>query len=195
MPETDRRTALLDATLQLIASGGLRAVTHRAVEQAVGLPHGSTTYYFKTRDQLINAAVDRLAELDHERVDAIAHAVTMALARRTERLEPNLDAIGLALSAWLEEERGLQIARFELFLEGTRRPELRDALARCHASFSRVAEPLALAAGSDDPARDGRLLVALVNGVLMDQITEPAENFATEIAPVAVRKIIAAMAA
>ena len=46
--ETDRRTALLEASLRLIGRDGLRGVTHRAVEQEAGAPHGSTTYYFKT---------------------------------------------------------------------------------------------------------------------------------------------------
>ncbi|MGI8430391.1 MAG: hypothetical protein ACR2OB_14085 [Solirubrobacteraceae bacterium] len=59
----------------------------------------------------------------------------------------------------------------------------------------RVAEPVAVAAGSQHPERDARLLVAMVNGILFAQLSRPQENFATEIAPVAVRKILAAMSA
>jgi DNA-binding transcriptional regulator YbjK len=193
MMSENRRDALLDATLRLIAEGGMRAVTHRAVESEAGLPHGSTTYYFKTREQLVDAAVDHLAELDHDHVDAMAHAITMALAPRSDRLDPDLQTIGAALAAWLEQERTLQLARFELFLEGARRPGLQQALARCGDTFARMAEPVAVAAGSKDPARDAKLLVAMVNGILFAQLSQPQENFATEIAPAAVRKILAAM--
>lgn len=125
----------------------------------------------------------------------MAHAVTMALAPRAERLDPDLQALGAALAAWLEEERTMQLARFELLLEGARRPALQETLGRCGDSFVRVAQPVAVAAGSRHPERDARLLVAMVNGVLFAQLSQPQDNFATEIAPVAVRKILAAMGA
>ncbi|WFR73994.1 TetR family transcriptional regulator [Prescottella defluvii] len=40
------RTALIaDAAVTLIAQQGLRALTHRAVDRAAGIPEGSTSYY------------------------------------------------------------------------------------------------------------------------------------------------------
>ena len=101
--QTDRRPQLLDASLRLIGEGGLRAVTHRAVEQEAGAPHGSTTYYFKTRDQLIEATVERLVEIDRARTEGIGTAIAMALARRDAL--PDLDAMADAIVAWIEADR------------------------------------------------------------------------------------------
>ena len=39
----DRRTAILDAALELVGTLGMRGLTHRAVDAAAGLPPGSTS--------------------------------------------------------------------------------------------------------------------------------------------------------
>ena len=41
-----RREALLRAAVALLAEGGVRAVTHRAVADRAGVPLAATTYYF-----------------------------------------------------------------------------------------------------------------------------------------------------
>ena len=48
-----RRRAIMRATLRVVAEGGLDRVTHRRVAAAAGVPLGSTTYYFASRDDLI----------------------------------------------------------------------------------------------------------------------------------------------
>src|SRR5262245_4250116 len=51
-PSEDRRAVILDATLRLIATDGVDAVTHRRVAAVADVPLGSTTYYFESREQL-----------------------------------------------------------------------------------------------------------------------------------------------
>jgi len=51
-----RRTAILDATLRLIAKGGIDSVTHRRVAAEAGVSLSSTTYYFATREDIIHEA-------------------------------------------------------------------------------------------------------------------------------------------
>ncbi|MFD3538137.1 TetR/AcrR family transcriptional regulator [Streptomyces sp. NPDC058662] len=63
-PPADRRTLIADTAIALVASSGLRGLTHRAVDGAAALPAGSTSYYFRTRTALIGACYQRLAELD-----------------------------------------------------------------------------------------------------------------------------------
>jgi AcrR family transcriptional regulator len=58
---TDRRAAIGDAAIAIVAREGLRALTHRAIDRELGLPAGSTSYYARTRRQLIEAIVHRLA--------------------------------------------------------------------------------------------------------------------------------------
>ncbi|MGX1808934.1 TetR/AcrR family transcriptional regulator [Nocardia sp. NPDC055321] len=58
---TDRRVLIVDSAIDLIAAQGLRALTHRALDTALELPAGSTSYYFRTKRALIEAIVDRIA--------------------------------------------------------------------------------------------------------------------------------------
>lgn len=62
--EPSRRDALADAAIAVLANKGGRGLTHRAVDSAAGLPEGSTSYYFRTRQALLTAVVQRLAVLD-----------------------------------------------------------------------------------------------------------------------------------
>src|SRR5262249_26557192 len=59
-----RRAELADAAIATLARDGMRGLTHRAVDRAAGLPEGSASYYFRTRQALLKATVERLAELD-----------------------------------------------------------------------------------------------------------------------------------
>jgi len=54
----NRRELILQTTLQLIARGGIDVVTHRRVADAAGIPLGSTTYYFQSRDHLLRDTFD-----------------------------------------------------------------------------------------------------------------------------------------
>src|SRR5690606_1367402 len=40
--------------------GGARALTHQAVDRSAGLPAGSTSYYFRTREALVDAVIERV---------------------------------------------------------------------------------------------------------------------------------------
>jgi len=54
-----RQEELLDAAIAVLGGQGVRQLTHRAVDVAAGLPSGSTSNYFKTRDALLVGIVDR----------------------------------------------------------------------------------------------------------------------------------------
>ncbi len=59
-----RREAIADAAVGVIADQGIRGLTHRAVDEAAGLPAGSTSYYFRTRAALLEAVVAHLVVVD-----------------------------------------------------------------------------------------------------------------------------------
>src|SRR3954467_5079961 len=63
-----RRAELLDAAIHLIGSQGIDAVTHRAVAAAAGVSPASTSYYFRSKDELIDEALRALAEREIERL-------------------------------------------------------------------------------------------------------------------------------
>lgn len=56
----DRRAALTDAAISVVAEQGLRGLTHRAVDAAARLPQGSTSNHFRTRAALVEAVAERI---------------------------------------------------------------------------------------------------------------------------------------
>lgn len=73
-----RRSDLVDAAIETLAAAGMRGLTHRAVDRVMGLPEGSTSYYFRTRQALLRAVGERLAELTV--ADIPAHPVPLIRA-------------------------------------------------------------------------------------------------------------------
>lgn len=64
----------------------------------------------------------------------------------------------------------LALARFELALEATRRPELRAIYDEAGVAFREPARGLMAALGSTDPDRDGRTFIAFSEGILFDSV-------------------------
>ncbi|SFJ07246.1 TetR/AcrR family transcriptional regulator [Albimonas pacifica] len=69
-----KRERILDAADELISSRGLKGLTFGAVGEAVGLNTTSITYYFKRKEQLAAAALDRAVQ----RLDDMAEAAGRA---------------------------------------------------------------------------------------------------------------------
>lgn len=165
--------------MRLVADGGLQAVTHRSVERAAEVPHGSVTYHFGTRDDLVFAMVDRLVEDCEREVAVIARGVSMALARAPSGVEGSridVDGAADALVAWIDDSRERHLARLELELAAARDPRLRERMTAAAMVFWRLCEPIVLALGSDDPELDGRAMAAMVDGLLLDRLAhEPSD--------------------
>ena len=71
---TDRRQAVVEAALRLVAEEGPRGLTHRGVDRALSLPLGSTANYFSSRADLVGALVDHLEVLDRAVYASLAAA-------------------------------------------------------------------------------------------------------------------------
>ncbi|MGC4798070.1 TetR/AcrR family transcriptional regulator [Micromonospora saelicesensis] len=170
----NRIATLTDAAIELIADGGMRALTHRAVDGRAGMPPGTTSAYLRTRQALIEAVVGRLAERD--RADLAAYDLPTGPPPPTPapRLDSgDLDALaaGVAevLDRWLSTGRSRSLARYACLLEAVHRPELRGILQ--HGTGLRVqARDLLTRAGATDPDRQGDQFVAFVDGLLFDRL-------------------------
>src|SRR5215472_6605686 len=155
-----RRADIADAAIRTLARDGMRGLTHRAVDRAAGLPEGSASYYFRTRHALLQATVERLAELDimemptqpAQDLDAFAATAVVSVGR--------LLMIG----------RERQLARYELALEATRRPELRKTLVASGAAIRAAVATQFAATEISEPERRAANFVAFLDGLLFDQI-------------------------
>ncbi|MFJ3791317.1 TetR/AcrR family transcriptional regulator [Kitasatospora sp. NPDC090091] len=168
-----RPTLIADAAIALIAERGLRGLTHRAVDQEAGLPAGSTSNLARTRAALLDLALTRIVEQetrDHPVLTGEPPAGTGTAAPPADASPRDLLArAGAALlHQALTTGRTLTLARLELALEATRRPELRAGYDRLGARFTAVAATLLAQCGSTDPAADARRLIRWYDGVLFN---------------------------
>ena len=84
----ERRVQILDAAAQVFAQGGFHATSMADVIQASGLSAGSMYRYFKSKDELIGAIVDRLME-----------TVMAELTRVGQQAGPGLATLPLSIQA------------------------------------------------------------------------------------------------
>ncbi|MFI6345350.1 TetR/AcrR family transcriptional regulator [Streptomyces sp. NPDC050560] len=155
-----RAVAVADAALRLLAERGMRGLTHRAVDEAAGLPQGSTSNHARTRLALLEAAVRRLAERE---AGVLAPGEMASAAGGRAALG---DALALALHRYLSGHRELLVARYELALEATRRPELRGYFDAAGRGFRELLRAMLTAAGSPAPGRHVLALTAYCDGLM-----------------------------
>ncbi|WP_030544712.1 TetR/AcrR family transcriptional regulator [Streptomyces albus] len=160
-PRASRPALVADAAIGLLAERGLRGLTHRAVDEAAGLPQGSTSNLARTRAALLELTVQRLAE--RERAVLVPGDGTLSPSGGLEGLA---DTLAAALDGYLSGHRRLLVARYELALEATRRPELRAVYDARGRVFREMAEGMLAAAGSRAPRRHALSLVAWCDGIL-----------------------------
>ncbi|WP_432180805.1 TetR/AcrR family transcriptional regulator [Streptomyces sp. NBC_00063] len=155
-----RAEVIADAALDLLAERGMRGLTHRAVDEAAGLPQGSTSNYARTRLALLEATVRRLA-VRESRVLAVDE-----LPDPAGGIHSLVDGMALALHRYLTNHPQLLLCRYELALEATRRPELRTFFDATGRQFHEPLTALLRAAGSRDPERHTLSLVAWSEGIM-----------------------------
>jgi DNA-binding transcriptional regulator YbjK len=154
-----RREQILEATLRVIGRSGREAVTHRAVAEEAGVPLGSTTYYFDSRDDLLGQSLEHVARKEADRHVELGHELRKARSPR-QLADMLLDQLVFEI-----EDRDAYIAEYELWLEAGRRPDLREpATAWCDAVQLAVAGPMEKL-GSTNPAMDASLVVAAIDGL------------------------------
>lgn len=164
MEQQERRQFIARTALQVLAASGARGLTHRAVDTAAGVAAGSTSYYFRTRAALLSACLDDLVAQDHLDLDVMQPLVTAA------DLDAMTSALADLLERWLTSGRDRHVARYELFMEALRRPDLAAVLHRGGMTIrDRVADVLA-GLGANDAVARAHWLVAALDGVVFDRL-------------------------
>ena len=110
-----RRRQILAAATTVLAQQGNRGLTHRAVDREAGLPEGSSSAYFRTRDALLRALGDVVAD----RLAADVAALGARLASCPGDHERAVAEVSRLFSRWLGEP-DLLAARLELTVAATR---------------------------------------------------------------------------
>jgi DNA-binding transcriptional regulator YbjK len=163
-----RRTALVDAAIEVLAREGARGLTFRAVDSEAGVPAGTASNYFTSRDDLLTQAGGRIRVRMTPDPAEVARALGSAPPRRELVAE---------LMRWLvrrmAEERTGYLAMLELRLEATRRPALRSELTRTVRADLDENVRVHLDAGLPGDADTVLVLYLAMTGLLLEQLTLP----------------------
>jgi AcrR family transcriptional regulator len=126
-PNEQRRAQLADAGIDLLVASGVHGVTHRAVDRRAGLPAGTASNYFRSREALLVAIARRVVER-HQADMADAAARARPRSGRGSSAERAIDLILDSLMLAAGTHRARYLAIFELRLESLRRPALAAAI-------------------------------------------------------------------
>ena len=160
----DRRTAILDGALAVLAEQGMRGLTHRAVDTAAGLPAGSTSYYFRSRAALVAGCVERLVERDLAEDVATVDAAVLGAGRTCGAvLAAALTTVGVRM-ATVERQRTL--ARYELSLAGRPRPRPAGRAGRGWGHDPATGAALLARAGVAEPGAAAEEVAAVLDGLV-----------------------------
>ncbi|WP_425461802.1 TetR/AcrR family transcriptional regulator [Mycobacterium helveticum] len=129
----ERRRALCDAAIQLLADDGAKGLSHLKVDRKAGVPDGTTSFYFRTREALLRAVAERLAERDL----ADLQSVVDSSDGRGENLSPSRLS-QVVIQAGTEPQLSRTRARYELTMQAARDPALAAILQQATDGFTRL---------------------------------------------------------
>ncbi|MEU4289854.1 TetR family transcriptional regulator C-terminal domain-containing protein [Kribbella sp. NPDC026596] len=179
---TDRQDAIADAAIHLVATRGLRGLTHRAVDAEAGLPPGSTSYYLRTRNALLTACVNRMLTRD---VGGMSTPDGLDV--------PPLELmVGMTVGLARDRPDDL-IARYELSLEASRQPELRAAINEGGRQLRALLAQLLDGLGVPDPSEAAWPVAAMMDGLLYDRVAGAGATLSPEAFEAGVRRSVTAL--
>jgi len=166
-----RREELLDAAITVLGERGIHALTHRAVDTAAGLPAGSASNHFRTRDALLDAVVERFAARER----AIWEDIAVRLYPTTP--QELAQALTLAAQAATGPHRAVSLARYAILVEAGIHPPLRAQLTATGARVNAWFMNWLRIAGSTDPERDAPIIMNHWTGLILHQLANPDPAF------------------
>ncbi|SHL21603.1 transcriptional regulator, TetR family [Pseudonocardia thermophila] len=161
----ERRAALADAALRVLAREGTRGLTHRAVDAEAGVPTGTASNYFRNRPALIAAVADRIT---------VRLSPEQATLDELSARPPSRELFAAYLRDIVRRltlHRDLALALFELRLEAGRRAEIAEVIGR----WLRAGFEADVAFNEQAGLPGGRAEIALfhyaLDGLLLDRLT------------------------
>jgi AcrR family transcriptional regulator len=161
-----RRRRMLDAAIDILVDTGIGGLTHRQIDDRAGLPAGTASNYYRTRLALLEATAAHTVDLHWQHAETLQTVIGQPMTR---------DGVKTLLAHMIcdpdEQFRRRTLARFELFMEGTRRPELQPFLHDLQAAAMKTAGLILEAAGFTPSTEQVGELSRLLNGLVFSNLT------------------------
>lgn len=187
-PLSPRMREIVDAGIEVTARGGLRGLTHRAVDAEAGLPPGSTSSYLPTRLALTVAVTERVMAIFDESVPGLAHR----LDARPLTEEQVVGEVIELFASWLAHP-ALLLARQELAAEANRHPEVARVVCPARDTTEELIAVMLERLGAPQPEVRARAVLAAGEGVLSAAMSFP-EDIRGDYARTVMRTIVEAFA-
>ena len=155
------RPRVLTAAVTVIADRGARALTHGAVDRGAGVPPGTTSNYFRTRDALLGGVLDHLVAEDERN---LARITAGRMPEDPAALTDLFIAVGEDL---LGPARTTTIARYAVFLEAATRPELASRVAESRRRLNQLAADLLQGLGAKHAEVDAQRIMFTLDGYIL----------------------------
>jgi DNA-binding transcriptional regulator YbjK len=181
-----RRREILEATLRVIGESGVNGATHRAIAQEADVALASTTYYFDSKEALVE-----------ETLELVIERSTALVRRHTGR--PSGDAADLVtrlvslVQEQIDDAGAPLAAQYELVLEAGRRPGLRPLAARWDEAYTEAVTTLVGAAGLDADELSAPILIDAMEGALLGFIAHPRADFAEAVLRPRLERLVGAL--
>ncbi|TKG71853.1 TetR/AcrR family transcriptional regulator [Prauserella endophytica] len=169
---TGRREQVLDAAIRVLGTQGTRQLTHRAVDAEAGVPSGTASNHFRTRDALLAGVLERLRELETRSWERVAAELTGAV-----EIDVFADVVGELALELTGPARVVTLARHALLAEAAFHGGLREQVAVQQGRIESWAADWFRALGSPHPERDLWTVMSLLDGLLAHQCLSPDPAF------------------
>jgi AcrR family transcriptional regulator len=160
-----RRDSIVDAAIRVLAREGSRGLTHRAVDREGGVPTGTTSNYFRSRDELVEGLLRRVVERLTPTPDDLGRLGALPPGR--DSFTQHLRDIVRRLLA----DRDVTLAWFEMRLEAARRPEVGTLMQQVLVEGFHGDVAYNEAAGLPGGAHEIALFHYAIDGLVLDRLT------------------------
>ncbi len=174
-----RREQILDQAIRLIGLKGYRGFTLRQLAEQCGLTNGGVLYHFASKEAVLTGVLE---ELERRVTLGLVDYVTDAVGPQVDESPPREIVLhimrALVLQACREAETRRVLIMLQIEALDPEHPARDHVIARNKSMFSRFSElfrPLC-----DHPERVARQVIAMMNGLYLMWLEDPAFDLLAE---------------
>jgi AcrR family transcriptional regulator len=166
-----RRGELIAAASRVIAEHGIAAATTRRIAEEAGVPPGLVHYWFSGKDELLEAVIaDTLASIE----SAVGES-RVEPAPAGDPVAPLLEQLQAAFRTVEADDRGRQLAMYEMTTWVLRKPDLAPVARSQYEAYRRLAADGLASVGIDPAAEPAlvQLVTAVFDGLTLSWLADP----------------------